>query len=247
MRLAYDGSNYHGWQRQPGSITVQQVLEEALEVLLRFEIKLTGAGRTDTGVHAREFFVHFDLPQPVTRYETDHLVFRMNSILSSSIAIYEIFPVHPDAHARFSAISRTYRYFISRHKNPFFMQYSWYIFGAMDLELMNRGAALLTDYTDFTSFSKTDSDTRTNDCCLSHCRWKEEEGMLVFTITANRFLRNMVRAVTGTLVDLGRGRITCDDLIGIVESKNRCNAGESAPARGLFLTGIDYPDSIRPD
>ncbi len=247
MRLAYDGSSFHGWQRQPGCITVQQVLEDALGLLLRCELKLTGAGRTDTGVHAREFFVHFDIHQPLSSYDTERLVFRLNSLLSSSIAVYDLFQVHPDAHARFSAISRTYRYYISLQKNPFFSQYSWYIYGAIDMELMNRGAALLMDYTDFTSFSKADSDTRTNDCSLAYCRWTEEEGMLVLTITANRFLRNMVRAVTGTLVDLGRGRISCEEFIGIVESKNRCNAGESAPARGLFLTGILYPDSIRPE
>lgn len=243
--LAYDGSSYHGWQRQPGSVSVQQVVEEAFAMLLRCKVPLTGAGRTDTGVHAREFYAHFDLTQPLTRSEREQLVFRLNALLSSSIAVYDIFPVQTNAHARFSATSRTYQYFINLRKDPFFNHYSWYVYGAIDMDIMNRGASLLMDYTDFTSFSKVDTDTHTNECRLMHCSWKEEGGKLVFTITANRFLRNMVRAVTGTLVDLGRGRITFNELIHIVESKNRCNAGESAPARGLFLTGILYPDTIK--
>ncbi|MCX6306934.1 MAG: tRNA pseudouridine(38-40) synthase TruA [Bacteroidetes bacterium] len=245
LRLAYDGTRFHGWQRQPNASTVQQTLEEAMSMMLRIPVQLTGAGRTDTGVHADEFYAHFELLNPLDKTAFEKLVFRLNGYLGGEIVLFEIFPVAFDAHARFSAISRTYRYCIALVMDPFRRDYTHFIHGQLDREIMNAGAALIMGYHDFTSFSKVDTDTMTNICAITHARWEQEGSELVFTITADRFLRNMVRAIAGTLLALGKGRISLEDLKQIIESKNRSNAGDSAPAKGLTLHRIIYPEDIR--
>jgi tRNA pseudouridine38-40 synthase len=244
IRLAYDGTNFHGWQRQPNAITVQQTLEEAMTMMLRSPVALTGAGRTDTGVHADEFFAHFDFGQQLKVNECEKLVFRLNGFLGGEIALYRIFPVKKDAHARFSAISRTYCYCVARVPDPFRRNFTYFIYGDIDVELMNQGAALVMGYEDFTSFSKVDTDTITNNCRITHAHWETEGTELVFTITADRFLRNMVRAIVGTLLQLGTGKITLEELKAIIESKNRSNAGDSVPGKGLMLHRIVYPEKI---
>ena len=244
IRLAYDGTAFHGWQRQPNGITVQQKLEEAMSMMLQWSIILTGAGRTDTGVHADEFFAHFDLLEQLTTGEREKLVFRLNGYLGGNIVLYEIFPVKEGAHARFSAVSRTYRYCISRVPDPFRLDFTHYMYGEIDHALMNQGAALIKDYNDFTSFSKVDTDVKTNICKISHAQWEMKGSELVFTITADRFLRNMVRAIVGTLLQLGTGKITMEQFEAIIQSKNRSKAGDSAPAKGLMLHRIIYPAEI---
>ncbi|MFZ4522842.1 MAG: tRNA pseudouridine(38-40) synthase TruA [Bacteroidales bacterium] len=244
LRLAYDGTRFHGWQRQPNAITVQQTLEEAMSLVLRQNVVLTGAGRTDTGVHADEFFAHFDLNYTTGKAERDKTIFRLNAYLGSDIALYDLIPVIPSAHARFSALSRMYRYRIARLKDPFRKDYVHLEHGKINHELMNQGAALIMGYDDFTSFSKVDTDTMTNNCKITHAEWVVEGSELVFTITADRFLRNMVRAIVGTLLALGKGKISLEELGEIVESKNRSNAGDSAPAKGLTLYKILYPPYI---
>jgi len=244
IRLAFDGTSYHGWQRQPNGVTVQQTLEEAMSMMLRLPVVLTGAGRTDAGVHAEEFFAHFDLPAGMNKAEREKLVFRLNGYLGGEVVISDIFPVKERAHARFSAISRTYRYSIARVPDPFRRNYTCFIYGPLDHPLMNRGAALIMEYDDFTSFSKVDTDTKTNICRVTHASWEQKGTELVFTITADRFLRNMVRAIVGTLLDLGSGKISMEDLKQIIESGDRSNAGDSVPARGLALHRIVYPEDI---
>lgn len=240
--LSYDGSPYCGWQTQPSSPSVQQTLENALSLFLRQEIRITGAGRTDTGVHARTMVAHFDLEEPA---DTAWMVSKLNSILPADIAVQRIIPVTPTAHARFDATARTYRYYVSLVKTPFAAKYSWLLSKRPDFELMNKAAQILLDTTDFTSFSKLHTDTRTNNCRVTEARWKEMgQGLWVFTITADRFLRNMVRAIVGTLMDVGRHKLTVEGFADVVSSLDRCRAGDSAPAYGLFLEKIDYPDTI---
>jgi tRNA pseudouridine38-40 synthase len=240
--LSYDGTGYHGWQRQPNGVSVQQVLEDAMSLLLRKDVKLTGAGRTDTGVHAREYFAHFDLPDQLDPDAAVKLVFKLNSFLPGDIAIRRIFSVGPLIHARFSATARTYKYYVSRVKNPFRVPYSYFIHGDIDVALMNEGARMIMETDDFTSFSKVDTDTRTNLCRVTYAQWELIDDELVFTITANRFLRNMVRAIVGTLLNIGRHRTGLDDLSGIIAGKNRSEAGDSVPAGGLHLVKIEYPE-----
>jgi len=244
LRLAYDGTRFHGWQRQPNAITIQQTLEEALSMMMRFPVFLTGAGRTDTGVHANEFFAHFDFNEPLTKGQVEKLVFRLNGYLGGEIVLFEIIPVTEEAHARFSAVSRTYRYCITRIQSPFRRDYTHYIYGNINHELMNEGAEVIRSYRDFTSFSKVDTDTKTNICSISHAKWGMEGTELVFTITADRFLRNMVRAIVGTLLALGTGKLSLNELKIIIESKDRSNAGDSVPAKGLVLHRIIYPEDI---
>jgi len=255
IRLSYDGTNYHGWQSQNNAITIQSEVEKAMSTLLAKQIEVTGAGRTDTGVHAREFYAHFDVDNSFDNDELHDLIYRLNAILPSDIAVSGILPVSKNAHARFSAISRTYKYYISRNKDPFAKDYSWCVYGNLNIKAMNNAAKILfessTCVTDFTSFSKLHSNTDNNNCKIFKAGWKEENlpagkagNMLVFTITADRFLRNMVRAIAGTLLDIGRGKITTDDFRKIIESKNRCDAGYSVPAKGLFLDKIEYPNDL---
>jgi len=241
IHLAYDGSRYHGWQKQSNARTVQQEVSAALHLLLREEISLTGCGRTDAGVHAREFFAHMDLSGSLVSEETKELVFKLNRFLDPDIVIFRIFPVKPLIHARFSAGSRTYRYYITRDKDPFLVNYSYHIYGPLNVPLMNEGAAFLLSVSDFTSFSKVDTDTRTNICRVTEAVWTESGHKLVFTIRADRFLRNMVRAIVGTLLELGREKISFAEFQMIIAGKNRSDAGDSVPACGLFLEKVEYP------
>ena len=239
MRLSYRGANFHGWQIQPHDNSVQETIEHALATVLRRPTPLTGAGRTDTGVNARLMVAHFDTADTVA--DTALLVHSLNGIVGRDIAIHSITAVHADAHARFDATSRTYKYFAHSSKSPFLYPLSWQCRPDLDFNLMNEAAARLTDYRDFTSFSKLHTDVKTNNCVISHARWDREGEQWVFTITADRFLRNMVRAVVGTLVDVGLHRITVDDFCHIIELKDRCKAGTSMPGHALFLWDITYP------
>ncbi len=236
LRLAYNGANYCGWQTQPELPTVQQTLEEALSTLTRSRVVVLGCGRTDTGVHASDFYAHFDFEGALP----DNLMFKLNSYLPPDIAILDLFAVRDDFHARFSALSRTYQYHVSNLRLPFAQGLYNRIYFTPDVDAMNRAASVLMEYDDFSSFAKLHTDTKTNICHLTEARWDRVGEQLVFTITANRFLRNMVRAVTGTLLDVGRGKLDLDGLRAVVEQKNRCAAGTSMPPQGLFLTRVEY-------
>lgn len=240
--IEFDGTAYSGWQIQPQSPSVQQTLEEALALFLRQKVDVTGAGRTDAGVHAAQMIAHFDLDEP---QDPDWMVHKLNGILPPDIAVHRIFPVRPDAHARFDATARTYKYYVTLDKSAFHRNYSWFLPNEPDFELMNKAAGLLISTVDFTSFSKLHTDTKTNDCHVTEAQWSPmEDGRWVFTIKADRFLRNMVRAIVGTLMDVGRHKLSIEGFRQIIESKDRCSAGDSAPAPGLFLYKIEYPDNI---
>lgn len=236
--LSYDGTNYHGWQIQPNANSVQAELMRGLSTLLRQDTEVIGAGRTDTGVNAKLMVAHFDTETPLPSPEK--LTRRLNRLLPPDIAIHKIVPVKEDAHARFSATARTYQYHVSDRKDPFNRHYTYRCPFALDYEKMNEAASHLFDYTDFTSFSKLHTDTKTNNCKIMYARW--ENG--IFTIKADRFLRNMVRAIVGTLMEVGRGAITIDDFCKIIEKKDRCAAGSSMPGNALFLTDIEYPEEL---
>jgi tRNA pseudouridine38-40 synthase len=237
IKLAYNGTNYHGWQVQPNASSVQETLNNALSVILNSEINIMGAGRTDTGVHAKEMFAHFDYDPTL---EVDSTLHKLNSYLPKDIAIYDIIPVHEDAHARFDAKKRTYQYHISSVKNVFSQEESWYYHQNLDVELMNQAAKILLNHTDFQCFSKVNTDVNTFNCTIYEAYWKQENNQLIFTISADRFLRNMVRAIVGTLVNIGLHKITLSYFNSIIENKNRNEAGFSVPAQGLFLTKIEY-------
>lgn len=239
LKLAYNGANYHGWQSQPNAESVQECIEKALSMVLREPIAITGAGRTDAGVNAAVMYAHFDVNEPLK--DTTTLVMRLNSILGKDISIYDVLPVHDDAHARFDATARTYKYFVHTEKSPFLYPFSWKSTCKLDFDLMNEAAELLKGYTDFTSFSKLHTDVATNNCKITHARWEQEGGQWVFTITADRFLRNMVRAIVGTLVDVGRGKLTIEQFCQVIEKKDRCSAGTSMPGNALFLWKVEYP------
>ena len=239
LKLAYNGANYHGWQSQPNAESVQECIEKALSMVLREPIAITGTGRTDAGVNAAVMYAHFDVNEPLK--DTTTLVMRLNSILGKDIAIYDVLPVHDDAHARFDATARTYKYFVHTEKSPFLYPFSWKSTCKLDFDLMNEAAELLKGYTDFTSFSKLHTDVATNNCKITHARWEQEGGQWVFTITADRFLRNMVRAIVGTLVDVGRGKLTIEQFCQVIEKKDRCSAGTSMPGNALFLWKVEYP------
>lgn len=237
IQLAYNGTPYHGWQYQPNASSVQETLNKAFSVVLNTEINLMGAGRTDTGVHAKEMYAHFDLDMP---FDIPNLVHKLNSYLPKDIVIYAVFPVSNEAHSRFDATKRTYEYHINTFKNPFLQEQSWYFHQPLDIELMNEAAQLLLNHTDFQCFSKVNTDVNTFDCTIFEAYWKQEKDSLIFTISANRFLRNMVRAIVGTLINIGLHKITLTDFETIIESKNRDKAGFSVPAHGLYLTKIEY-------
>ncbi len=277
--LQYDGSNYHGWQIQPNAVSVQQTLQRGLSLLLRRETLIVGAGRTDTGVHAREMIAHMDLPgllsfcqgrfdiieqthndsalcavneEPTatslreTIAACQHLTQKLTLLLPQDIAILRIIPVRPDAHARFSPISRTYRYYITTRKDPFARHYTHRVTFPLDFDAMNAAAALLPSFTDFTSFSKLHTDVKTNDCRIFEARWVagDNPDEWHFVIRADRFLRGMVRAVVGTLLLVGRHRLTLAEFRAVIERRDRCAAGDSAPAEALFLENVEYPESI---
>lgn len=239
IKLAYNGAGFHGWQSQPNADSVQERIENALSMVLRHDVKITGAGRTDAGVNAAVMYAHFDTDSDIEDAST--LIMRLNSILGKDIAVYKVFPVHEDAHARFDATSRTYKYFVHTEKSPFLYPFSWKATSPLDFDLMNTAAKHLLEYTDFTSFSKLHTDVKTNNCKVTHAHWEQEGGQWVFTITADRFLRNMVRAIVGTLIDVGRGKITVNRFCEIIEKKDRCSAGTSMPGNALFLWKVTYP------
>ncbi|SDE01856.1 tRNA pseudouridine(38-40) synthase TruA [Riemerella columbipharyngis] len=237
IAFSYDGKNYFGYQIQPNQISVQEELEKALSTILREHIKITAAGRTDTGVHAKKMFAHWDTNTEVG----EDLVKRLNGFLPPDIAVRSIFKVTPDFHARFDAIYRTYEYYISLDKNPFTRNSAWQHWKrSLDLDLMNKACGYLFDYNDFTSFSKLNTDTKTNLCEIYKAEWVKDGELLIFTISANRFLRNMVRAIVGTMVDIGLKKIPPEELKTIIEKKHRNMAGSSAPAQGLFLVDVGY-------
>lgn len=243
IQLSYKGTNYHGWQIQPNAISVQEILTKAFSTILREEIEITGAGRTDTGVHASYFIAHFDSEKENLNLDKK-LIFKLNSYLPKDIAIYKILAVHPEAHARFDANSRTYYYYIHQQKDPFLLETSYYLPQKLDIDLMNKACELLFQFNDFTSFSKLHTDVKTNNCIIKKAFWTQDYYKLKFTITADRFLRNMVRAIVGTLIDIGKKKITLEDFIQIIENKNRSDAGISVPAQGLFLANITYHKNI---
>jgi len=242
IELSYNGKGYHGWQNQPNAISVQQVLEEALSVLLQAKIETVGAGRTDAGVHATQMFAHFDLESEI---DTPNLVYKLNGFLPKDIAVHQIFKVKEDAHARFDAISRTYHYKISRVKNVFTFDLAYLYQLPLDVEKMNEACKILLEYRDFQCFSKSNTDVKTYNCNIVNANWKAKNNSLTFEITADRFLRNMVRAIVGTMIDIGLGKIEVEDLHDIIISKNRGEAGFSVPAHGLYLEEIMYPKSIK--
>ena len=245
IRFAYDGTAFHGSQRQPNGITVQETMEQALAMIFREEIPLTFAGRTDAGVHAREMYAHMDIDEEAMRREGERLVFRLNGILPDSIAIFDIYPVTDEAHARFSATRRTYEYHVIDHKDPFLFTQATRIRPGLDYAIMNEAAQLLIGKQDFASFCRSNTDVKTTICDLSYAHWDVlENGHAVFTISADRFLRNMVRAVVGTLFEIGRGKMTKEQFAEVITQHNRSAAGESAPAQGLYLTHIQYPEEI---
>jgi tRNA pseudouridine38-40 synthase len=238
ITFSYDGTAYHGWQIQPHSLSVQEELQKAMSILLRKPMEVVGAGRTDTGVHARKMVAHFDYDEEV---DCPQLVYKLNKLLPRDIAVQQVEPVAEDMHARFSAKSRTYHYFVHMGKNPFLRSYSWQVYGNIDFELMNQAASVLMEYKDFTSFSKVNTDTKTNDCTITEAHWdRVGEEQWCFTITANRFLRNMVRAIVGTLMEVGRGRMTIEQLRRVIDAKDRCCAGDSVPGNALFLVQVKY-------
>ncbi len=243
IQIAYKGTAYHGWQSQPNAVTVQSILDKALTVVTKEQVETTGAGRTDTGVHARYFMAHFE--SSLQNMDKDsRIIYSLNGILPADISAHSIVKVKPDAHARFSAISRIYEYYISRVKNPFEKEFSWYIHGSLNVGKMNKAAELLKKYNDFTSFSRLHTNTGTNICKIYYSIWEESADRLIFIVKADRFLRNMVRAIVGTMIDIGRGKMQISEFVDVIESKNRDRAGCSAPACGLFLTKIDYPVDI---
>lgn len=241
IRFSYFGKAYHGWQNQPNAITVQEVLEKALSTLLREKIEVVGAGRTDTGVHAKEMFAHFDFD---SISDLEELTYRLNAFLPDDIAIQEIKKVKADAHARFDAVERAYEYWVVQQKNPFYFDFAHLVTQNLDVASMNIAASYLLEHTDFECFSKSNTDVKTFNCEVRRAIWEIREDKLVFTIRADRFLRNMVRAIVGTLLDVGFGKMTPDEIHSIIASKDRSEAGVSVPAKGLYLTKVSYPKDI---
>ncbi len=241
LEISYKGTSYHGWQTQPNALAVQEVLNKALETFFRKPIETLGCGRTDTGVHATQFYLHFDLENEILESDYPNNIKSLNGLLAYDIAIKNIFKVKTDAHARFDAISRSYQYHIHFNKNPFKTETSWLVRDQLDVTAMNQAAAILMQYDDFGAFCKANSDNFTNICKITKAEWEITEEGLIFHINANRFLRNMVRAIVGTLVDVGKGKLKTSDLHLIIQSQNRSSAGTSVPACGLFLTSVIYP------
>ncbi len=237
IEFSYNGKNYFGYQIQPNAVSVQEEMEKALSTLLREEIKTTGAGRTDTGVHAKKIFAHFDTEKILH----EDLPRKLNSFLPADISVKRIFPVKNDFHARFDATYRTYEYYISLEKNPFTEESAWQHWRRpLDINPMNEACKILFEYEDFTSFAKLHTDNKTNLCKIYKAEWEQHGSELKFTVSANRFLRNMVRAIVGTMVEIGAGKLKPEDLRKVIENKNRNSAGTSAPAHGLYLVDVGY-------
>jgi len=244
IELSYFGKAYHGWQNQPNSLSVQELLEKNLSKVLGSSIQIVGAGRTDAGVHARQMFAHFDSAKPIDR---ELLKYKLNSMLPKDIGIASIFPVKKEAHARFDALFRSYEYHIIQKKDPFNRDNSLFLKHELDVEKMNMAAAILKEYTNFKCFSKSRTDVRTYNCRIDEAEWRLEENKLIFYITADRFLRNMVRAVVGTLIEIGQNKYPVSHMHEVIKSEDRGKAGTSVPAQGLYLTRIEYPENIRID
>lgn len=240
IEIAYNGTAYHGWQVQKNASSVQEVLNKALSTICRQSIDTTGCGRTDTGVHARQLFAHFDA-LPNKEITSPRFLLSLNSLLPYDISAKRIFEVKPDAHARFDAVKRSYEYHLHFFKDPFKTNLSWHVRDIPDLDAMNKAAELLKEYTDFSCFSKSNTQTFTNNCQISRAEWVTNETGMVFHISADRFLRNMVRAIVGTLMRIGKHEMKPEEIRHVIESKSRSNAGESVPACGLYLTEIEYP------
>jgi tRNA pseudouridine38-40 synthase len=249
IELSYDGTTYHGWQIQPNAFTVQECLDKALSVYFRQPVSTLGCGRTDSGVHATQFYAHFDLQireeggvEPIRKKpDPFRAVTGINSLLPYQIAVKRIFEVDHDAHARFGATERAYHYHIHFQKNPFKLNRSWLYKGELDMEAMNEAALLLLEHTDFSCFSKSNTQTFTNNCKITEAFFQKNEEGLIFTIRADRFLRNMVRAIVGTLIRVGKKELDIHQFQQIMESKDRSNAGQSVPACGLYLVNVIYP------
>jgi tRNA pseudouridine38-40 synthase len=239
IELAFNGSKYHGWQKQTNAVSVQEVLNKALKILLRQDVETIGCGRTDSGVHATQLYAHFDIG--MIELEETKFLKSLNCMLPYDIAVKRIIPVKPEAHARFDAVKRSYQYHVHFKKDPFRYDFSWFLRDVPDIEKMNQAAALIMEYRDFSCFSKSHTQTFTNNCIITRAEWENTDFGLVFHISADRFLRNMVRAIVGTLISIGRSEIDLDDLRKIIESKNRSKAGASVPACGLYLTEVVYP------
>ena len=239
FEISFNGAEYHGWQIQDNAITIQQVIQESLSTLIDDLVNIVGCGRTDTGVHAKQFFFHVDLPEIK---DIIKFIFQLNQILPQDISVLNCKQVNSDFHARFSAISRTYKYNIIQHKDPFFQSVSKYISYDLDVEIMNICCQKLLKYKDFTSFSKVHTDVNNFNCDILSASWNKENNHLIFTIKANRFLRNMVRAIVGTMLLAGKNKIDVNRFCEIIEEKNRSSAGSSVLAKGLFLTNVEYPD-----
>lgn len=242
LELTYNGTDYHGWQNQPNAISVQEVVEKSLSTLLNETIPIVGAGRTDAGVHAKQMFAHFDTK---AKFEVEDLIFKLNSFLPKNIAILNVFKVKPDAHARFHAISREYLYRISLNKDVFNNDKAYYLKQDVDVDKMKEATNILFNYKDFQCFSKSQTDVNTYNCSIIHADWVFVDNELQFKIKADRFLRNMVRAIVGTLINVGLGKLEVEDLHTIINSKNRSEAGFSVPAHGLYLIEVAYPENIK--
>ena len=242
IELSFNGEPFHGWQRQKEAYTVQQCLEEHFSVFLKQNVSVMGAGRTDAGVHAKNFFAHTDID--LKGLFPKDFVYKMNRFLPHSIVLHNLYPVIDNAHARFDAIRRTYHFYLTTEKDPFMNSFSHAYFEKMDLQKMNEAAKYLIGSKDFRSFARTGVNVNNYVCDIKQAFWTSENNLLIFHITADRFLRNMVRAIVGTLMDVGRGRLEIEDVPKIIDSKDRRNAGKSVPGKGLFLTEIQYPDHI---
>jgi tRNA pseudouridine38-40 synthase len=242
IQFSFKGTPFNGWQKQLNAPTVQEAIEKALSTLLHYPVEVVGAGRTDTGVHARYYIAHFDAQNTIENHPD--FIYHLNKILPYEIAVQNIFPVIPEAHARFDALSRTYCYQITLVKDAFGKDYSYFVGFPLDLNLLNEASLRLLEYEDFTSFCKLHSDNKTNICHIYQANWQKIENGFIFTIKADRFLRNMVRAIVGTILDVGRGKITVDELNTIINLKDRSAASTSAPAHGLYLVGIEYPAKL---
>ncbi len=242
VELSYNGKNYHGWQRQPNAISVQEVVENTLKNVLRKDVSIVGCGRTDTGVHASQFFLHFDVDEEL---DNENLIFKLNSCLPVDIAIHHILLVSDKDHARFSATFRSYEYRISLKKNPFYSDTAWQVYNQnYDLKKMNEAAKILFEYTNFKCFSRSRTDVKTYNCEIMRAEWIQENDQLVFHIKADRFLRNMVRAIVGTLLQIGQHKTNLQEFRKIIESEDRTQAGASVKAKGLFLTEVGYSEKV---
>jgi len=239
VRFSYKGTNFHGWQRQPNGMSVQEAMEDAFSLIFSYPIALTGAGRTDAGVHAKNMAAHFDTTNEYSEAELMNFTNRLNSYLPSDIAIHSIYPVSGDMHARFSAIRRTYEYHVTEQKDPFNQEFA-IIVPRLDYQAMNQAASILLEETDFASFCKVHTDVKTTICKVEKAIWEQKGDEWVFTITADRFLRNMVRAIVGTLFDIGKGKITLEQFRQIIKQHHRTAAGNSVPAKGLLLLNVEY-------